>query len=124
MSGLRGIASTKTAGQNSGDKLRHKRHFLCSPVVGVDHNYIRPHQGLDGKTSVEACGIEIKGENKGITLIQKRVRGRKRNMSHKVFKARISRNNASLEIRVHFAEPISLFRFYHWNKSCYIVQSN
>lgn len=36
----------------------------------VYHNYIRPHEGLDGKTPAEACGIEIKGENKWMTLIQ------------------------------------------------------
>lgn len=36
----------------------------------IFHNYIRPHEGLDGKTPAEACGIEVKGENKWITLIQ------------------------------------------------------
>ena len=36
----------------------------------IFHNYIRSHEGLDGKTPAEACGIEIKGENKWITLIQ------------------------------------------------------
>ena len=34
------------------------------------HNYIRPHMGLDGKTPAEVCGIEIKGDNKWITVIQ------------------------------------------------------
>jgi len=34
------------------------------------HNYIRPHEGLDGKTPSEACGIVIEGENKWKTLIQ------------------------------------------------------
>ena len=34
------------------------------------HNYIRSHEGLDGKTPAEACGIKIEGENKWITLIQ------------------------------------------------------
>ena len=34
------------------------------------HNFIRPHEGLDGKTPAEACGIEVKGENKWMTLIQ------------------------------------------------------
>ena len=34
------------------------------------HNYIRPHEGLNGKTPAEACGIEVKGNNKWITLIQ------------------------------------------------------
>lgn len=36
----------------------------------IFHNYIRPHGALEGKTPVEACGIEIKSENKWITLIQ------------------------------------------------------
>ena len=34
------------------------------------HNYIREHEGLKGKTPAEACGIEIEGENKWLTLIQ------------------------------------------------------
>lgn len=34
------------------------------------HNYIRTHQGLDGKTPADLCGIKIKGKNKWITLIQ------------------------------------------------------
>jgi putative transposase len=36
----------------------------------VFHNYIRGHEGLDGKTPAEACGITIKGNNKWKTLIQ------------------------------------------------------
>ncbi len=36
----------------------------------IFHNYIRPHGGLKGKTPAEACGIEIEGENKWITIIQ------------------------------------------------------
>jgi putative transposase len=36
----------------------------------VYHNFIKPHEGLDGKTPAEACGIELKGENKWKTLIQ------------------------------------------------------
>jgi hypothetical protein len=34
------------------------------------HNYVRPHEALDGKTPSEACGIQIEGENKWITIIQ------------------------------------------------------
>jgi len=34
------------------------------------HNYIRPHEGLDGKTPSEACGIKLEGKNKWMTLIQ------------------------------------------------------
>jgi len=36
----------------------------------IFHNYIRGHEGLDGKTPAEACGIEVKGKNKWMTLIQ------------------------------------------------------
>ncbi|WXG46491.1 MAG: DDE-type integrase/transposase/recombinase [Candidatus Atabeyarchaeum deiterrae] len=36
----------------------------------VFHNFIKPHEGLDGKTPAEACGIEVKGDNKWITLIK------------------------------------------------------
>jgi len=34
------------------------------------HNYLRPHEGLDGRTPTEACGITIEGKNKWLTLIQ------------------------------------------------------
>jgi transposase-like protein len=34
------------------------------------HNFIRPHEALAGKTPAEAAGIEIKGDNKWLTLIQ------------------------------------------------------
>jgi putative transposase len=36
----------------------------------IFHNYIRPHEGLDGKTPSEACGITVEGKNKWKTLIQ------------------------------------------------------
>jgi transposase-like protein len=36
----------------------------------IFHNHIREHEALDGKTPGEAAGIEIKDENKWITLIQ------------------------------------------------------
>lgn len=36
----------------------------------IYHNFIKPHEGLDGKTPAEACGIELKGENKWKTLIE------------------------------------------------------
>jgi transposase-like protein len=38
--------------------------------IQIYHNYIRPHEGLGGKTPAEACGIELKGDNKWVTLIQ------------------------------------------------------
>jgi putative transposase len=36
----------------------------------IYHNYIRPHEGLEGKTPADMSGISIGGENKWITLIQ------------------------------------------------------
>jgi putative transposase len=36
----------------------------------IYHNFIRPHESLNGKTPSEACGITVKGENKWLTLIQ------------------------------------------------------
>jgi transposase-like protein len=40
------------------------------PGYQIYHNYVRPHEALEGKTPADACGIDIQGENKWITLIQ------------------------------------------------------
>ena len=40
------------------------------PGMQIYHNYVRPHEALDGKTPAEACGIVVEGENKWMTLIQ------------------------------------------------------
>ena len=37
----------------------------------IYHNYIRSHSALEGKTPSEACGVEIKGDNKWRTLIER-----------------------------------------------------
>jgi hypothetical protein len=34
------------------------------------HNYIRGHEGLNGKTPAEVCGIVIYDKSKWLTLIQ------------------------------------------------------
>lgn len=44
-----------------------------SPILKgyeIFHNYLRPHMALDGRTPAEACGIEVLGPNKWVTLIQ------------------------------------------------------
>jgi len=44
-----------------------------SPILDgyqIFHNHVRPHMGLGGRTPAELTGIEIKGENKWLTLIQ------------------------------------------------------
>jgi transposase-like protein len=43
----------------------------------IFHNYIREHEGLEGKTPAEACGIKVEGQNKWITLIQNAVKNNK-----------------------------------------------
>ena len=49
---------------------RQKTRRITTRQLDRTHNYLRPHQGLDGKTPSEACGIKIEGDNKWITLIQ------------------------------------------------------
>ena len=44
-----------------------------SPILDgyrIFHNHVRPHMALDGKTHAEACGIQVKGEKKWLTIIQ------------------------------------------------------
>jgi transposase-like protein len=38
--------------------------------IQIFHNYIRPHMALEGKTPADKAGIEVKGKNKWLTLIQ------------------------------------------------------
>jgi len=47
-----------------------KKHTPILQGYQLFHNYIRPHEALDGKTPSEACGIKIEGQNKWLTLIQ------------------------------------------------------
>jgi hypothetical protein len=51
-----------------------------SPILDgyqIYHNYVRGHEALDGKTPAEACGIQVQGDNKWLTLIQNASRKRK-----------------------------------------------
>ncbi len=36
----------------------------------IYHNFVRPHEALDGQTPADRAGIKVEGENKWITLIQ------------------------------------------------------
>ena len=36
----------------------------------IFHNYVRPHEGLEGKPPAEAAEIMVEGGNKWLTLIQ------------------------------------------------------
>jgi len=47
-----------------------------TPIISgyqIYHNYVRPHEALEGRTPAEACGIVVKGENKWLTIIKMRV---------------------------------------------------
>ena len=35
----------------------------------IFHNYIRPHMGLEGITPAEKAGIDMRGDNKWLTII-------------------------------------------------------
>ncbi len=55
--------------------LKRKR----TPIITgyqIYHNYIRPHEALNGKTPAEAAGITIEGNNKWKTLIQNATKSR------------------------------------------------
>jgi len=44
-----------------------------TPIIAgyqIYHNYLRPHEALDGKTPADACGIDVEGPNKWLTLVQ------------------------------------------------------
>jgi putative transposase len=54
-----------------------------SPILSgyqIFHNYIRPHEALNGKTPAEACGITIEGKNKWLTLIQNASQNKAQNL--------------------------------------------
>jgi len=43
----------------------------------IYHNYVRPHEALDGRIPADKCGIKIEGKDKWLTLIQNASRIRK-----------------------------------------------
>jgi transposase-like protein len=47
-----------------------KRDTPVLKGMQVYHNFIKPHEGLNGRTPAEVCGIVVKGDNKWMTLIQ------------------------------------------------------
>jgi hypothetical protein len=55
------------------EKIMRGLKIPDTPILSgyrIYHNYLRPHEGLKGKTPAQAAGITIKGDNKWITLIQ------------------------------------------------------
>jgi len=44
-----------------------------TPIISgyqIYHNYLRPHEALNGRTPAELCGIKVEGGNKWLTIIQ------------------------------------------------------
>ena len=55
------------------EKVMRGMKNMDSPILKgmqVYHNFIKPHMGLNGRTPAEAAGIQVKGENKWLTIIQ------------------------------------------------------
>jgi transposase-like protein len=55
------------------EKVTRNLKKMDTPILKgeqIFHNYIRPHMALEGKTPAEAAGIQIKGKDKWLTLIQ------------------------------------------------------
>jgi hypothetical protein len=38
--------------------------------VRICHNFVRPHEGLNGKAPADRAGIKIEGTNERLTLIK------------------------------------------------------
>jgi putative transposase len=51
--------------------------------VQIYHNFIKPHEGLQGRTPAEAAGIKVEGENKWMTLIQNASKPKDDNGQHR-----------------------------------------
>jgi transposase-like protein len=55
------------------EKVTRTLKRMDSPILSgyrLYHNYVRPHEALDGRTPAEKAGIEIKGTDKWMTIIQ------------------------------------------------------
>jgi hypothetical protein len=55
------------------EKVMRGLKIKDTPILSgyqIFHNYIRTHEGLDGKTPSEACGMTVKGQNKWKILIE------------------------------------------------------
>jgi transposase-like protein len=55
------------------EKIMRTLEIPDSPILKgmrIYHNFVRPHMALKGKTPAEKAGIEVKGKDKWLTLIQ------------------------------------------------------
>ena len=55
------------------EKVTRNLKNMDTPILKgeqIFHNYIRSHMALDGMTPADKAGIEVRGKNKWITIIQ------------------------------------------------------
>ena len=55
------------------EKVMRSLEKIDTPILTgyqIYHNYVRPHEGLEGKTPAEAAAIDVRGQNKWVTIIQ------------------------------------------------------
>jgi transposase-like protein len=55
------------------EKVMRGLKTIDSPIfqgLQIYHNFVRPHESLDGETPAERAGIKVKGSDKWLTLIQ------------------------------------------------------
>jgi hypothetical protein len=55
------------------EKVMRGLERMDSPILAgyqIYHNYIKPHKALENRTPAEAAGIQVKGKDKWLTLIQ------------------------------------------------------
>jgi len=55
------------------EKVMRGLKVMDTPIIRgykIYHNFVRPHEALDGKTPADLAGIKVQGENKWLTLIQ------------------------------------------------------
>jgi hypothetical protein len=51
-----------------------EEHTPIIPMNKIYYNFIRPHQGLEGKTPAEMAGVGVEGENKWEMLLRRSTR--------------------------------------------------
>lgn len=55
------------------EKVMRGLKNVDTPIISgyqIFHNYVREHEGLNGRTPADLCGIKVEGKNKWLTLIQ------------------------------------------------------
>lgn len=60
-------------GQSLTETVRHALKNMDTPILKglqIYHNFIRPHESLNGDTPAERAGIKVEGQDRWLTLIQ------------------------------------------------------